>query len=40
MDEVDLNDPLNWYISDSMDEYIGRMDSGAAKKRCKQNNLL
>jgi hypothetical protein len=37
MDEVNLNDPLNWYISDSMDEYIGRMDSGAAKKMVERN---
>ena len=32
MDEVNLNDPLNWYISDAMDEYSGHVDSGAAKK--------
>jgi hypothetical protein len=39
MDEVNLNDPLNWYISDSMDEYIGRMDSGAAKKMVERNRV-
>ena len=32
MDEVDLNDPLNWYISDAMDEYIGPANREAAKK--------
>jgi hypothetical protein len=32
MDEVNLNDPLNWYISDAMDEYIGHADPEAAKK--------
>lgn len=37
MDEVDLNDPLNWYISDSMDEYGGHVDSGAAKKMAERN---
>ena len=44
MDEVNLNDPLNWYISDAMDEYIGHLDSGAAKKMIARNraysNLL
>jgi hypothetical protein len=32
MDEVDLNNPLNWYISDAMDDYIGHVDSETAKK--------
>jgi hypothetical protein len=31
MDEVNLNDPLNWYISDAMDEYSGPADSAAKK---------
>lgn len=37
MDEVNLNDPLNWYISDAMDEYIGHADSEAAKKMIGRN---
>ena len=37
MDEVNLNDPLNWYISDAMDEYSGHVDSGAAKKMVGRN---
>ena len=30
--EVDLNDPLNWYIADSMDDYDVRMDPEMAKE--------
>ncbi len=30
--EVDLNDPLNWYIADSMDEYNVRLDPETAKQ--------
>jgi hypothetical protein len=30
--EVDLNDPLNWYIADSMDEYDVRLDPAMAKE--------
>jgi hypothetical protein len=30
--EVDLNDPLNWYIADSMDDYDIRMDPEMAKE--------
>jgi hypothetical protein len=30
--EVDLNDPLNWYIADSMDDYNLRMDPEMAKE--------
>jgi len=30
--EVDLNDPLNWYIADSMDEYNVRLDPEMAKE--------
>jgi bacillopeptidase F (M6 metalloprotease family) len=37
MDEVDLNASLNWYIADAMDEYIGHVDSGAAKKMIGRN---
>ena len=32
MDEVNLNDPLNWYISDAMDEYSGHVDSGGGEE--------
>lgn len=37
MDEVDLNNPLNWYISDAMDDYVGHVDSEAAKKMVGRN---
>jgi hypothetical protein len=37
MDEVNLNDPLNWYVSDAMDEYVGHMDSEEAKKMVERN---
>jgi hypothetical protein len=37
MDEVNLNDPLTWYISDAMDQYIGGVDSEAAKKVVERN---
>jgi hypothetical protein len=37
MDEVDLNNPLNWYISDAMDEYVGHVDSETAKKMVERN---
>jgi hypothetical protein len=30
--EVDLNDPLNWYIADSMDDYDVRLDPEMAKE--------
>jgi hypothetical protein len=39
MDEVNLNDPLNWYISDAVDEYSGHLDSGAAKKMVGRNRV-
>jgi len=39
MDEVNLNDPLNWYISDAMDDYIGHMDSGEVKKMVGRNRV-
>ena len=32
MDEVNLNGPLNWYISDTMDEYCGHEDSWAGEE--------
>jgi hypothetical protein len=30
--EVDLNDPLNWYIADSMEDYAVRLDPKMAKE--------
>ena len=30
--EVDLNDPLNWFIADSMDDYDVRLDPETAKE--------
>jgi hypothetical protein len=30
--EVDLNDPLNWYIADSMDDYDVRLNPEVAKE--------
>lgn len=30
--EVDLNDPLNWFIADSMDDYAGRLNAEKAKE--------
>jgi hypothetical protein len=30
--EVDLNDPLNWYIADSMDDYNVRLNPEVAKE--------
>ena len=39
MDEVNLNDPLNWYISDAMDEYAGRVNPEAAKKMVERNRV-
>jgi hypothetical protein len=32
MNEADLNDPLNWYVADSLDEYDVRVDPETAKK--------
>jgi len=37
-DEVDLNDPLNWYIADSMDDYNVRLDSKTAKRLMHRHN--
>jgi hypothetical protein len=36
--EVDLNDPLNWYIADSMDDYDVRLDPEMAKKLVHRHN--
>jgi hypothetical protein len=36
--EVDLNDPLNWYIADSMDDYDVRLDSKTAKRLMHRHN--
>ena len=36
--EVDLNDPLNWYIADSMDDYDVRLDPKTAKQLVHRHN--
>jgi hypothetical protein len=36
--EVDLNDPLNWYIADSMDDYDVRLNPETAKKLMHRHN--
>jgi hypothetical protein len=36
--EVDLNDPLNWFIADSMDEYDVRLDPETAKELVHRHN--
>ena len=36
--EVDLNDPLNWYIADSMDDYNVRLDPEMAKQLVHRHN--
>ena len=36
--EVDLNDPLNWYIADSMDDYDVRLDRETAKQLVHRHN--
>ena len=36
--EVDLNDPLTWYIADSMDDYNVRLDPEMAKELVHRNN--
>jgi hypothetical protein len=36
--EVDLNDPLNWYIADSMADYNVRMDPQMAKQLVHRHN--
>jgi hypothetical protein len=36
--EVNLNDPLNWYIADSMADYNVRMDPETAKAIVHRHN--
>ena len=36
--EVDLNDPLNWYIADSMADYDVRMGPEMAKELVHRHN--
>jgi hypothetical protein len=36
--EVDLNDPLNWYIADSMADYDVRLDPEMAKELVHRHN--
>ena len=36
--EVDLNDPLNWFIADSMDDYAGRLTAEKAKELVHRHN--
>ena len=36
--EVDLNDPLNWYIADSMEDYNVRLDPEMAKQLVHRHN--
>jgi hypothetical protein len=38
MNEADLNDPLNWYVADSVDDYSARPDAETAKKIIHRNN--
>lgn len=38
MNEVNLNDPLNWYIADSVDDYDVRIDPATAKKILHRHN--
>jgi DNA phosphorothioation-dependent restriction protein DptG len=37
--EVDLNDPLNWFIADSMDDYDVRLDPETAKELVHRHNV-
>jgi len=37
--EVDLNDPLNWFIADSMDDYDVRLDPEMAKELVHRHNV-
>ncbi|MBV8225985.1 MAG: hypothetical protein JO232_12455 [Verrucomicrobia bacterium] len=37
-DEVDLNDPLNWFIADSMEDYAGRLNAEKAKELVHRHN--
>ena len=36
--EVNLNDPLNWYIADSMDDYNVHLDAEMAKELVHRHN--
>ena len=36
--EVDLNDPLNWFIADSMDDYADRLNAEKAKVLVHRHN--
>ena len=36
--EVNLNDPLNWYIADSMDDYNVRLDPEMAKELVRRHH--
>jgi hypothetical protein len=36
--EVNLNDPLNWYIADSMDDYNVRLDPEIAKELVRRHH--
>jgi hypothetical protein len=36
--EVDLNDPLNWFIADSMDDYAGRLHPDKARELVHRHN--
>ena len=38
MSEVDLNDPLNWYVADSIDDYNVRIDPATAKAIIRRHN--
>jgi len=38
MSEVDLNDPLNWYVADSVDDYNVRIDPATAKAIIHRHN--
>jgi hypothetical protein len=37
--EVDLNDPLNWFIADSMNDYDVRLDPETAKELAHRHNV-
>ena len=38
MSEVNLNDPLNWYVADSVDDYDVRIDPATAKAIVHRHN--
>jgi len=37
--EVDLNDPLNWFIADSMEDYDVRLNPETAKELVHRHNV-